>query len=188
MCPGWRYIHIRSLPNSPREIRLLEFGEWNQLGYRILADNDVEFEPDNIKKKDIPGSLLRPRYKERRVQGPVHYENQEGVPSLPYIAVSKLSCLACWELAASLRNGDLFHTKGRPHAKASFPWKYPDAEINRAIPQSQAQLSRSFFNNLARTYANRFYEEKMRTRSDSSAGWGAQGRTTKILSIDAFDT
>lgn len=175
-------VQFSPLRNSPRTIHLPQSDEWGPLSRQILMENLDESECDEIKDSDTPVPKLEEDYKEKKsVQAPIHCEcllalhhieeQKKGIPSIPYIGVSKLSCLACWKFLTSLRHaGRLVYTKGS-HGKANFPWKYPDTEINQAIPDLKAQVLRSFCDQVGTTYARRLHRQvQMRRLSDSSAG------------------
>lgn len=178
-------ICVRSLGNSPREIRLPESKQWHCISRRVLANQGADSLLDEIPEEDenSPGFHLQKRFKGKQsVKGPVHCEcllalclvgdSRMGIPALPYIGVSKLTCLACWEFFGGLRNaGHMFYTKGS-HAKAYFPWKFPDVEMDNTqlLQAEKVQILQFLCSRLAVTYTQRFQaRERLRRFSDSSA-------------------
>ncbi|EER44067.1 conserved hypothetical protein [Histoplasma capsulatum H143] len=95
------------------------------------------------------------------------------IDALPYIGVSKLSCVACWEFFNALHKVDcMFYVRGS-HSKAYFPWKFPDVEMNTAklLESEKEKILKSFYSDLAATYTQRFKaKERLRRMSESSTG------------------
>jgi hypothetical protein len=196
-------ICVRSLENSPREIRLPDSNQWRHISRRILRDQGADSLLDEIPEEDenSPGFRLRKRFEGRQsIKGPVHCECLlalrlvgdacAGVAALPYIGVSKLSCLACWEFLRGLRNaGYVFYTQGS-HAKVYFPWKFPDVEMDDTLllPAKKAQILQSFYLNLAITYTQRFQaRERFRRFSDSSVDQVKGVTHDYETDLDGFD-
>lgn len=78
----------------------------------------------------------------------------KGPLPLPYIGVSKLSCFACWEFLACLREwtGVYFITRGI-HGKTYFPWKYLYVELRNSKCRHVApQIYQSFFARMTERY------------------------------------
>ncbi|EDN08745.1 predicted protein [Histoplasma mississippiense (nom. inval.)] len=95
------------------------------------------------------------------------------IDALPYIGVSKLSCVACWEFFNALHKVDcMFYVRGS-HSKAYFPWKFPDVEMNTAkfLESEKEKILNSFYSDLAATYTQRFKaRERLRRMSERSTG------------------
>lgn len=93
----------------------------------------------------LRSSNLKPGYShplKKTVGAPVHCElaaafhflsrNQKGPPPLPFVGVSKLSCIACWGFFRCLQDsGVRLFTRGT-HGKAYFPCKYPGTELSKS--------------------------------------------------------
>ncbi|EER45360.1 predicted protein [Histoplasma capsulatum H143] len=147
----------------------------------------------------IPGFQLQTSFPGNTVQGKIHCECKlalhlvetscSGLSALPYIGVSKLSCLACWEFLSSLRKIDhIFYVKGS-HSKAYFPWKFPEVEMGNARlrQEERDQILNYLYSSLADTYKRRLEaEEWLRKMSDSTVG-SDDGIPYKDLSFDEFD-
>lgn len=178
-------ICVRSLENNPREIRLPDSNQWRHISRKILGAEGADSVLNEIPEEDenSPGFCLRKRFEGgQSIKGPVHCEcllalhlvgdSHVGLAALPYIGVSKLSCLACWEFLKGLRYaGHVFYTKGS-HAKFYFPWKFPDVEMDstQLLQAEKDQVLQFFCSSLAVTYTQRFQaRERLRRFSDSSA-------------------
>ncbi|PGH03868.1 hypothetical protein GX51_03856 [Blastomyces parvus] len=199
-----RYLsraEIRILPsvNTPRKISLPDPHRWREISRKILASNGEASLLDDLSEAESPGSTLRKRFEGKQsITCAVHCEcllalhlvcgNQSGAQAIPYIGVSKLSCLACWEFLKSLRSaGYVFYTRGS-HAQACFPWKYPDLEIEQAgLPsEKKSNIFNSLLSSLSGVYTERLQiRERNRRLSDSSAE-GVSGMTHLPVSIDEY--
>ncbi|EFQ99070.1 hypothetical protein MGYG_02084 [Nannizzia gypsea CBS 118893] len=195
-------VCVQCLENSPREIPLPESKQWRHISRKILANQEADSLLDEISEGDSisPGFHLRKRFDGKQaIKGSVHCEcllvlrlagdSRTGISALPYIGVSKLSCLACWEFFGSLRDaGHKFYTKGS-HAKAYFPWKFPDVEMDNAqfLQAEKAQILRSLQSRLATTYTQRFQvQERSRRLSDSSVDSATGMTRNRRTNHDAF--
>ncbi|ODH48502.1 hypothetical protein GX48_05369 [Paracoccidioides brasiliensis] len=173
-------IHVQQLSNAPRPISLLTTGDWNDVCKEALlhhaATSLLELITEDCNR---PGAVIRSRFENQdTIQAPVHCECAVALhllasgQAIPYIGVSKLSCLACALFLKSLsRTGHQFCTKGS-HAKAYFPWKYPDIEIagSRISEGHRAEILESFYESLSEIYVSRLQaREKLRKLSNSSA-------------------
>ncbi|ODH53245.1 hypothetical protein GX48_00441 [Paracoccidioides brasiliensis] len=176
-------IHVQQLSNAPRPISL-PTGDWNDICKEVLlhraATSLLKLITDDC---DQPGAVIRSRFENQdTVQAPVHCECAVALHllasgrAIPYIGVSKLSCLACALFLKSLsRTGHQFCTKGS-HAKVYFPWKYPDIEIagSRISEGHRAEILESFYESLSEIYVSRLQaREKLRKLSNSSAENGS---------------
>src|SRR5438034_7145225 len=171
------------LNTPPRTIDLLNsYEQWKTLAETILKDHRVDL---SLYPNAVPGRRTFASWKKNReCFGPVHCEvavalhflrsdpASHDVPALPYIGVSKLSCLACWTFFRCLHDHACnFYIRGT-HAKAYFPWKYPDCELNasRLSTEEQSEIWQSFLLRMGKSYAERFRSaQKARSLSDSSA-------------------
>jgi hypothetical protein len=182
-------IHVQHLSNAPRPISLLTTGDWNDVCKEVLLHHGATSLLESITDdRNRPGAVIRSRFENRdTVQAPVHCECAVALHllasgrAIPYIGVSKLSCLACALFLKSLScTGHRFYTKGS-HGKAYFPWKYPDIEIagSRISEGHRAEILKSFYESLSEIYVSRLQaREKLRKLSDSSAEISS-GRTRK---------
>ncbi|PGH28557.1 hypothetical protein GX50_08709 [[Emmonsia] crescens] len=192
-------ICILPLTNTPRKIPLPDSHHWHQISRTILANNGEASLPDDLSEAESPGSTLRKLFEGKQsITGLVHCEclialhlvrgNQLGAQSIPYIGVSKLSCLACWEFLKSLRSvGYVFYTRGS-HAKAYFPWKYPDLEIEQAgLPsEKKSNIFNSLLSSLSGVYTERLQIRERNRRISDSSTEGVSGMTHEPVSIDIF--
>ncbi|KKZ67244.1 hypothetical protein EMCG_07049 [[Emmonsia] crescens] len=193
-------IKVKILRNQPQQIRLPTSDQWAETSKQILSNSAAGLSLYNDKEENPPGYLLRRRLSGVEIIcGPVHCEcllalhlvseNRTGIIAVQYLGVSKLSCLACWEFLKVLRgNGIMFYTKGS-HAKAYFPWKFPEQEINRAgLPEeTQTRLTTSFFTNMSEIYVQRLREqERIRKLSDSSTGSAGETEHVWKYTMDRF--
>ncbi|ODH26133.1 hypothetical protein ACO22_04804 [Paracoccidioides brasiliensis] len=149
-------IHVQQLSNAPRPISL-PTGDWNDICKEVLlhraATSLLKLITDDC---DQPGAVIRSRFENQdTVQAPVH------------------SCALF--LKSLSRTGHQFCTKGS-HAKAYFPWKYPDIEIagSRISEGHRAEILESFYESLSEIYVSRLQaREKLRKLSNSSAENGS---------------
>ncbi|PGH00384.1 hypothetical protein AJ80_09181 [Polytolypa hystricis UAMH7299] len=177
-------IRILPLANTPRKIPLPDSHHWHQISRTILASNGEASLLDELSEAESPGSTLRKRFEGKQsITGPVHCAQ-----AIPYIGVSKLSCLACWEFLKSLRSvGYVFYTRGS-HAKAYFPWKYPDLEIEQAgLPsEEKSNIFNSLLSSLSGVYTEHLQiRERNRKLSDSSTEVVSRV-THRPVSIDRY--
>ncbi|KLJ09027.1 hypothetical protein EMPG_15548 [Blastomyces silverae] len=192
-------IRILPLENTPRKLSLPHPHRWVEISYTILASKGEASLLDDLSEVESPGSMLQKRFEGKKsITCTVHCEclialhllrgNQLGDQAIPYIGVSKLSCLTCWEFLKSLRSaGYVFYTRGS-HAKAYFPWKYPDVEIEQVgLPsEKKSNIFNSLLSSLSAVYIERLQiRERNRKLSDSSAE-GASGMTHRPVSLDRF--
>ncbi|ODH37693.1 hypothetical protein ACO22_02603 [Paracoccidioides brasiliensis] len=146
-------IHVQQLSNAPRPISLLTTGDWNDVCKEALlhhaATSLLELITEDCNR---PGAVIRSRFENQdTIQAPVH------------------SCALF--LKSLSRTGHQFCTKGS-HAKAYFPWKYPDIEIagSRISEGHRAEILESFYESLSEIYVSRLQaREKLRKLSNSSA-------------------
>ncbi|KAG5303506.1 hypothetical protein I7I50_10283 [Histoplasma capsulatum G186AR] len=179
-------IEVECLNRSQRPIQLPSPDKWRQIAEEILKAQGASSLLRDISEtnKNIPGLHLQKSFKRRKtVKGWVHCEcmlvlylignSRLGISALPYIGVSKLSCVACWEFFNALHKVDcMFYVKGS-HSKAYFPWKFPDVEMNSAklLKSEKEKILKSFYSDLAATYTQRFNaKERLRRMSESSTG------------------
>jgi hypothetical protein len=158
-----------------RQIKVPQiYEEWRDLAVEALEADGTNLEEYPTAS---PGMLSHQRHR-RDVQGPIHCEcavalafiGNRSLPTIPYIGVSKLSCLSCHYFFEALREGGYnFHTRGT-HSKAYFPWKYPDQELLEILPGEESELRNRLVARLIQSYAAQFrVTEKARSKSDSSA-------------------
>ncbi|EGC42518.1 hypothetical protein HCEG_09300 [Histoplasma capsulatum var. duboisii H88] len=195
-------IEVARLGNGQREIQLPSHDQWPFIAEKILVAQGATSLLSDISKdiQKIPGFRLQTSFPGNIVQGKIHCECKLvlhlietsclGLLALPYIGVSKLSCLACWEFLSSLCKIDhIFYVKGS-HSKAYFPWKFPDVEMDNArIRQEERdQVLNSFYSSLAGTYKRRLEaEERLRKMSDSTVGSDEGINSDEDSSLDEFD-
>lgn len=81
------------------------------------------------------------------------------LPALPYIGVSKLSCLACWKFLSCLRKKKPgFHTRGAS-GKANFPWTYPGQQLSKSTTKDHADaIYEEFYSEMAGRYTDCIFE------------------------------
>ncbi|PGH14499.1 hypothetical protein AJ79_02992 [Helicocarpus griseus UAMH5409] len=193
-------LKVKTLPNQPQQIRLPASDQWAETSKQLLANSAANFSLNDGKEENQPGYSLCRRFSGVEiVHGPVHCEcllalhllgeNRTGVLSVQYLGVSKLSCLACWGFLKALRdNGIVFYTKGS-HAKAYFPWKFLDQEVNQAgLPKEfQARITTSFFINMSEIYVQRLRDQKrIRKLSDSSTGSSSETEHAWKYTMERF--
>lgn len=194
-------IEVACLENNQRKIQLPSHEQWPFIAEKILVAQGATSLLSDISKdvEKIPGFQLQTSFPGNTVQGKIHCECKlalhlvetscSGLSALPYIGVSKLSCLACWEFLSSLRKIDhIFYVKGS-HSKAYFPWKFPEVEMGNARlrQEERDQILNYLYSSLADTYKRRLEaEEWLRKMSDSTVG-SDDGIPYKDLSFDEFD-
>lgn len=85
--------------------------------------------------------------------------------------------------------GFVFFAKGS-HAKAYFPWKYPDVEVEKALQSPATVRAQAIFDsfsaNIGQVYTERFCHEIIRRVSKSSAGT-TSGHTYRKEDAALFD-
>lgn len=179
-------IEVECLNRSQRAIQLPSSDKWRQIAEEILEAQGASSLLRDISEtnKNIPGLHLQKSFKRRKtVTGWVHCEcmlvlylignSRLGISALPYIGVSKLSCVACWEFFNALHKVDcMFYVRGS-HSKAYFPWKFPDVEMNTAkfLESEKEKILNSFYSDLAATYTQLFKaRERLRRMSERSTG------------------
>ncbi|EER37812.1 hypothetical protein HCDG_08071 [Histoplasma capsulatum H143] len=137
-------IEVECLNHSQREIQLPSSDKWCQIAEEILEAQCDSSLLKNISKKNknIPGLHLQKSFKRMN-----SVKGCSKISVLPYIGVSKLSCIACWEFFNALHKID-----------------------SKLLKSEKDKILNSFSSSLAATYAQRFEAKERGRRSDSSAG------------------